>query len=127
MKSPPTPPTPHFEEHTFRSLDLKKADLPKINDILSDVNKDELFHLCDHDNDGNSFLELLYRTVLQACEIYSSPKILLQNNSSSSPKPKTDHSRKRFVLNRKRRKLSARLKALKATNPLSIKIPKIED
>ena len=127
MKSPPTPSAPHFKEHTFRSLDLQKADYPKINDLLSDVNWDELFHLCDHDTDGNSFVELLYLTVLQACEIYSSPKISPQFNSSSSRKPKTDHSRKRFVLNRKRRKLSARLKALKAINPSSTKIPKIED
>ena len=75
IKSPPTSSAPHFEEHTFRSLDLQKADYSKINYLLSDVNWDELLHLCDQDKEGNDFVELLYLTVLQACQICSPQKI----------------------------------------------------
>ena len=127
MKAPSLSSTPSFEDNTFRSLDLQKADYSQINSILSEVDWDALYLLCDDDTGGNDFVELLYLTVLQACQICSPKKIRNQIFGSSSAKPKTEHSRKRFVLNRKRRKLSARLAALRANNPSSTKIQKIED
>ena len=75
------------------------------------------------DPDGNLFVELFRLTVLQVCCICS-PKKLSDQNSAA---PKTEHSRKKYVLNRKRWKLNSQLKALKDRNAMSPKIKKIEE
>ena len=118
---------PSFEDDSFRSLDLQKADFAKINNLLSEVDWDALFDLCNDESDGNNFVELLYLTVLQVCQISSPKKFPNKTTNSPSRRPKTEHSRNRFVLNRKRRKLSSRLEAIKASNPASPRIKKIED
>ena len=66
---------PTFEKDSFRSLNLHKTDFVKVNYLLNDVNWDALFQLCSDDLSGNSFIELLRLTVLQACAM-SSPKKL---------------------------------------------------
>ena len=88
-----------------------------MNSILSEIDWDLLRDQCHTDPDGNLFVELFRLTVLQVCCICS-PK---------SAAPKSGHSRKRYVLNHKRRKLNSQLKALKDRNPLSPKIKKIEE
>ena len=50
----------------------------KVNDILNDVNWDALFQLCSDVLSGNSFIELLRLTVLQACAMFSPKKIVEQ-------------------------------------------------
>ena len=60
MKSPPASPSPHFKDSSFRSIDLQKADFPKINSILSEIDWDNLFQICEQDPEGNEFVELLY-------------------------------------------------------------------
>ena len=56
MKSPAPPSSPSFDKDSFRSLDLQKADFAKINNILSEVDWDNLYQLCDNDPDGNDFV-----------------------------------------------------------------------
>ena len=119
-QSPPSP-IPTFEDHTFRSLNIHKSDFIKMNSILSEIDWDQ----CHADPDGNLFVELFRLTVLQVCWICNcSPKKLSDQTSAA---PKSEHSRQRYVLNRKRRKLNSQLKALKDRNPLSLKIKKIEE
>ena len=115
---------PTFEKDSFRSLNLYKTDFVKVNDILNDVNWDALVQLCSDDLSGNSFIELLRLTVLQACAMFSPKKIA---ETESPRKAKTEHSRKRYIFNRKRRKLNARLKSLRLQNPSSTKIKQLED
>ena len=115
---------PTFEKDSFRSLNLYKTDFVKVNDILNDVNWDALFQLYSNDLSGNSFIELLRLTVLQACTMFSPKKIA---ETESPRKAKTEHSRKRYILNRKRRKLNARLKSLRLHKPPSTKIKQLED
>ena len=121
-QSPPSP-IPTFEDHTFRSLIIHKSDFIKMNSILSEIDWDLLRNQCHDDHDSNLFVELFRITVLQVCCICS-PKKLPDQKSAA---PKSEHSRKRYVLNRKRRKLNSQLKALKDRNPLSPKIKRIEE
>ena len=115
---------PSFEEDSFRSLNLHKTNFTSVNDILADVDWDDMSDLChDDDADGNSFIELLRLTVLQVCAICSPKKL----RDTVPNKAKTEHSRKRYILNRKRRKLNAQLQALKSCNPSSLKIKQLED
>ena len=106
MKSQ-NPPSPisTFEDHTFRSLNIHKADFIKMNSILSKIAIywDLLRDQCHADPDGNLFVELFRLTVLQVCCICS-PKKLSDQKSAA---PKSEHSRKIHVLNRKRRKLNS--------------------
>ena len=103
--------TVQFEESLFHSLDLQKADYSKINELLSEVNWDNQFQSFRHDSGGNDFVELylteLYLTVLQACQISSPKKTPNQSPNTpsvlglgESPRPKTEHSKRRCVLNR---------------------------
>ena len=123
IRTPNKVPPPSFEENSFRSIDLQKADYGQIKQILAEVDWDALYELCNNDPGGNEFVELTRLTVLQAC-LLNSPKKLPNQNSG---KPKTEHSRNRFVLNRKRRKLTAQLAALESRNPSSPKIRTIQD
>ena len=94
-----------------------------MNELLSDVDWDALLDLCSNDPSGNEFVELVQLTVLQVC-LLTSPKKLPELGNKSH---KSEHSRNRYVLNRKRRKLSSQLSALKQKNPLSAKIKAIQD
>ena len=54
---------------------MHKADFSKANEILSDINRDNIFVLCHDDPRYNSFVELFRLTVLQFLYcVYSSPK-----------------------------------------------------
>ena len=94
-----------------------------MNSMLSEIDWDLLRDQFHADSDRNLFVELFRLTVLQVCCICSPKKL----SDQKSPAPKSEHSRKRYVLNRKRRKLNSQLKALKDRNPLSPKIKKIEE
>ena len=56
-QSPPSP-IPTFEDHTFRSLNIHKADFIKMNSILSEIDWDLLRDECHADPNGNLFVEL---------------------------------------------------------------------
>ena len=121
-QSPPSP-IPTFEDHTFRFLNIHKADFIKMNSMLSAIGWNLLRDQCHADPDGSLFVGLFRLTVLQVCCICSPKKL----SDQKSVAPKSEHSRKRYVLNSKRRKLNSQLKALKDRNPLSPKIKKIEE
>ena len=123
MKAPVKPHVSSFESQSFRSIDLRKADFEVINQALADIDWDTLFNLCSQDSSGNDFVELVRLTVLQACLLNCPEKLPCRD----AGRPKSQNSRNRFVLNRKRRKLVAQLSALKSRNPSSPRIRSIED
>ena len=94
-----------------------------MNSILSEIDGDLLRDQCHADPDGILFVELFRLTVLQVCCICSPKKLPFQKSAA----PKSEHSRKRYILNRERRELNSQLKALKDRNPFSPKIKKIEE
>ena len=69
-------PPPSFDENSFRSINLHKADYIKMNELLSDVDWDALLDLCSNDPSGNEFVELVQLTVLQVCLLTSPKKCL---------------------------------------------------
>ena len=91
-KKPPSIP------HTFRNLNLFKADFDQINNHIGNTNWDELSEICP----SADFPELVRLTVLQICELYAPTK---QSRSKKSSK----YKRERKTLNRKKRKLNLRL------------------
>ena len=80
--------------------------------------------LCSDDLSGNRFIELLRLTALQACAMSSPNKLAA---TESPRKAKTEHSRKRYILNRKLQKLNSWLQSLRLHNPSSVKIKQLED
>ena len=123
MKAPVKPHVSSFESQSFRSIDLRKADFEVINQALADIDRDTLFDLCSQDSSGNDFVELVRLTVLQACLLNCPEKLPCRD----AGRPKSQNSRNRFVLKRKRRKLVAELSALKSRNLSSPRIRSIED
>ena len=102
-RGPSKPPT--FQPHTFRSVNLHKADYEGINNDLSTVNWHELMSLCTDDDDGSEFTELFKLIILQICLLHSPPKVTTQSKSR--------YGRDRYVLNRKKRKMRSRLHCLR--------------
>ena len=109
---------PKSEVNSFRSFNLHKADFEKDNAILTGI----IFL-------SSAMMILMattcWATVLQVCTACSPKKL----PGTVPPEAKSGHARKRYILNKKRRKLNTQLHALnlKARNPSSIKITKIED
>ena len=91
----------NFELHSFRSLNLKKADFTKIKSRLQEVPWDELYKECSNEE----FPELLRLIVLQICELEAPPKKIFQA-SNKCPQ-------KRKILRRKRRRLQRAIKVNK--------------
>ena len=79
--------------------------------MLSEIDWDFLQNQCPDDPDGSLFVELFRIAVLLVCSICTPNKL------SDQQRPKTEHFRKIYDLNRKRRKLNCQLKALKDLNP----------
>ena len=115
----------HVQSYLDKHINVKHYDINILagEALLSFIDWDLLRDQCHADPDGNLFVELFRLPVLQVCCICS-PKKLSDQKSAA---PKSEHSRKRYVLNRKRRKLNSQLKAIKDRNPLSPKIKKIEE
>ena len=98
--------TTHSEPHTFRSLNMQKADFDKVRDHLQTVNWDNLRESCS----AAEFPELLKLTVLQICELYIPAKV-------SSRKPLNKHFRNRRTLRRNRRNLQNKLNMMQSLMP----------
>lgn len=113
----------HFEEldqFCFRALDYHAANFPEIQKELEEVNWNELYQLSQQETpDGSDFLELLKLTVLQITYHHSGPK----DRSPGTRRSKA--VREKYTLKRKRRKLNARINALKQRNPYSLNLPKL--
>ena len=105
------------EPHTFRSLNMQKADFDKVRSHLQTVDWDVLRESCS----AAEFPELLKLTVLQICELYIPEKV-------SSNKSMSKHSRNRRTLHRNKRNLQKNLNMLQTLTPLKTrKIQKIKD
>ena len=72
----------------------------------------------DGDKDGAHFVDCLRQTVLETCISHSEPK---------KPLGKAHGSRNKRLLVRQKKKLRANYLALKAKNPLSNKVKRLED
>ena len=100
------------QPHSFRSLNMNKADFDKIKDHLNTVDWDYLRNLCS----AQEFPELLNLTVLQICQLYTPEKKGPQSTLNK-------HARNRRILRRKKRKLNqqlSRIESLTPTNKLEI-------
>ena len=111
---------PIFEPSSFRSADLHKTDNESLNRDLCSVDWASLQSLCEDDEKGDGFAELFRLVVLQLTLLHSPSKAV-----STTFKPK--QARDRYILNRKKRKLKARLNCLKVHAPASDNIQKLED
>lgn len=116
----------HKEEidpHSFRAVDYHRADFDSMNKQLSTVNWENLQNLCsnDDDEDGSQFLELVRLTVLQITLLHSPLK------QKAAGDPKSRKAREKYTMKRRRRKLNARISALKARNPHSANLPKLSN
>ena len=109
------------DDSTYFSLNLHKADLDAINRTLIDVELNALHNLCQQEDDGSMFAELVRLTTLQIC--YAHAPYPSQGNSSNA-RPKI--SRPRRILYRKKRKLKAQIRCLKRLNPDSLSLPTLE-
>ena len=86
-----------IEDHTFRKLNLHKADYSAINKDLSEVDWKSLKdQCCDHE-----FPEIFRLTVLQICELHAPQK------TKDDKRYKYYIPTERRVLHRKKRKLKA--------------------
>ena len=89
---------PTFIPHTFRNLNLHKADFNKINEQIQAIEWDDLKSICPLED----YPELVKLTVLQICEMYSPVKAHRSTRLSS-------YKRERRTLSRKKRKQMRKL------------------
>ena len=94
------------EKHSFRALNLHKADFQKIRDHLKNVKWDDLRETCS----AEEFPQLLKLTVLQSCELYTPSSVI---GSKSINK----YTRNRRILSRKRRRLQKQLSRTTTLSP----------
>ena len=97
---------PKIESHSFRSLNIHKADLDKIRDHLQTVDWDELIDMCT----ATEFQELLKLTVLQVCELYTPEKKVMNKQINK-------HTRNRKTLKRNKRNIQNTLNMTKSLFP----------
>ena len=114
LKSKQTFNIPDFSDHTFRSLNLQKADFDKINSQLSSIDWDNLKSICPADE----YPELFRLTVLQVCMQHSPNKS--QQSNGVNP-----HTRERNTLRRRKRKVKPQISALSQKNPNCPKLTKL--
>ena len=94
---------------SFSSLNFQKADFDKISIDLEKLNWERL----KDDNPDSDFPTLFYNTVLTICYKYTP---IIQH---SYKKRRSKYYKICFAINRKRRKIKGRLKALEASHPSS--------
>ena len=110
------------EPWSFRAINCHKGDLEALDADLDRVNWHTLKGLCDDegDPDGAIFKELLIQTVLQLSMKHCPPKI----RPSGGRKSKGE--KELISLKMKRKKINKKVSSLKAGNPASNKISKLE-
>ena len=114
LTSKKTKNSPVFKDHTFRNLNLQKANFEDINSHLSSINWDELKSLCTPEE----FPELMRLTVLQTCMLYAP----LKSDQSGKVGP---HLRHRNTLRRRKRKIKPQVEALSRKQPKCPKLIKL--
>ena len=113
---------PEWDPGTFRGRNMEIADYEAINKELNKIDWDKAISQCENDNNGdkngNYFVDYLRQTVLDICI----------NNSESKKYSKSNQgSKNKRTLIRRKKKINARYLALKAKNPSSDKIQKLEN
>jgi len=113
---------PVWDPETYRGRNLEEADIDDICAELDTVDWDQKMAECeelnDGDVDGTHFVAYFRQKVLETCISHSEPKKQLG---------KFQGSRNRLLLVRQKRKLRARYLAIKAKNPQSAKVQRLED
>ena len=110
---------PQFDPHSFRALDIHKADLTSLNNSLSNVDWPTLLDECKDTygpNCVNEYAELIRLITLQLAVLHIPRK----------KPPSGKRNTQRQVLFRKKRKLNARLRCIKQNQPNSPTIAKID-
>jgi hypothetical protein len=123
QNSQSTPPK-QFDPHSFSSVKVHECNYEDMNDHLATIDWHMLSDLCKSciaDPDGSMFFELVRLTVLQLTLIHAPAKEVPSSNKT------TKVTRQRKILNRKRRKLQARLNCLKQHQPSSPTVKVLED
>ena len=105
--------TPLIDPYSFRAVDIHRADYQAINEQLSGIEWDNLKGLIQNDPCGEQFLELIRLTVLQITLLHSPVK------NKTPGLSKSHKARDKRIIKRRRRKLNARISALKRDNPSS--------
>ena len=107
---------PPIDQHSFRAVNFHQADFDTMNRQISEIDWSALKQLCEDDEDGSDFLDLITLTVLQITLI-NSPKKPVEHSRGENKK--SQQCRERYILKRRRRKMNARLRALQERNPSS--------
>ena len=97
-----------LENPSFSSLNFHKADFLKINEDLEKVQWDEL----KKDTSTEDFPIVFFDTILNICSNYTPLK-------KTSHLKRSKYHKACYSINRKRRKIKGRIKALKQINPFS--------
>ena len=103
---------PSVNQNSLCSLNFHKADFDKINEELQNIDWLNLEASCTNEE----FPEMFYDTVLQICTKYAPPK------SKPKTRKQSKHFKTCYSINRKRRKIMSKLKALISTQPNSDRI-----
>ena len=102
------------DPYSFRAVDIHQADYQAINEQLSVIVWDYIRGLIQDDPCGEQFLELIRPTVLQIILLHSPVKNKIPGLSESHK------ARNKYIIEHRRRKLNARIGALKSDNPSSL-------
>ena len=104
--------------NTFFELDLNKADIDSIVKEVDVIDWNTIKNTCCSSDGGAEFAEKVRLKILEICTIHAPKKNLAPTT--------TRICRNRRILNRRRRKLNAKVKSLKLMQPNSTKIPQLE-
>ena len=116
--SKPETKVPCIDPFSFRAVDVHQADYDAINKQLSEIDWKSLQDSLQNDPCGEQFLELIRLTVLQITLLHSPQKTRKGHR-------KSNQAREKYMIKRKRRKLNARISALKQNNPTSPALEKL--
>ena len=105
---------PHYEQLSFRDINLHKANFDLINEDLRTIDWEYLKSICP----ANDYPELFRLIVLQICMEHA--PIKSQRNTNINL-----YVRKRNTLRRRKRKIKPQIQALKQENPKSTKLVKL--
>ena len=114
-------PFPEWEEGTFRAINYHKADFPRMNEDLQDIDWASLQSLCEKNGgeDGSAFKDMIVSKVLEVTQRHSPAK----QTSKRSNKGRLE--RELNSLKMKRRKINGKIRAMERNNPNSANLPKL--
>ena len=105
---------PKFPPHTFRTLNLHKADFTAMDAYFDTIEWDTLRAICT----PQEFPELFRLTVLQVCQMFAPDKSEQCNKTNP-------FVRERNILRRRKKKIKPQIRAIEARNPTSNKLERL--